>query len=254
MAKKISTVSISSVNTAENSRRERLGMTTSKSSLFFSSVNFFWLRRWESVATVFSSLCWLNTKWTPVKIGRLSCVLAAKAVSLIIFLSNFVSSTKGVLAEISWIRGYCSLSFPFRVISDLPLVKTIWFCSISLKSRVTSGRLDTTLIKKEASRRIEPKEVINKPASSFFWEIKFSIEIWPFEPIKVTPSLVTSIFTVDKIGIAFLELIALLVVFNACRNKFLLIEKWIMDSPLFIFSIRRIIVIIESVKSVENRL
>ena len=79
--------------------------------------------------------------------------------------------------------------FLFKVISDLPLVKTIWFCSISLKSRVTSGRLDTTLMKKEASRRIEPKEVINKPASSFFWEIKFSIEIWPFEPIKVTPSI-----------------------------------------------------------------
>ena len=40
MEKKISTDSISSVNTAENSRNERLGITTSKSSLFFSSVNF----------------------------------------------------------------------------------------------------------------------------------------------------------------------------------------------------------------------
>ena len=75
-------------------------------------------------------------------------------------------------------------------------------------------------MKKEASRRIEPKEVINKPASSFFWEIKFSIEIWPFEPIKVTPSLVTSILTVDKIGMAFLELIALLVVLRLVEINF----------------------------------
>ena len=51
------------------------------------------------------------------------------------------------------------------------------------------------------------------------------MEIWPFEPIKVMPSFVTSILTVDKIGIAFFVLIALLVVFKACRNKFLLIEK-----------------------------
>ena len=33
------------------------------------------------------------------------------------------------------------------------------------------------------------------------------------------------ILTVDKIGMAFLELIALLVIFNDCRNKFLLIEN-----------------------------
>ena len=55
--------------------------------------------------------------------------------------------------------------------------------------------------------------------------MKFSMEICPFDPIKVIPSLVTSILIVDKIGIAFLELIARFVVFKACRNKFLLIEK-----------------------------
>jgi len=70
----------------------------------------------------------------------------------------------------------------------------ICFCSISLKSRVTSGRLETTLIKKVASRRIEPKEVTKRPAFSLFIEIKFSIEICPLEPIKVIPSLVTSNF------------------------------------------------------------
>ena len=154
---------------------------------------------------------------------------------------------------ISWIRGYCSLSFPFRVISDFPLVSTIWCCSISLKSRVTSGRLETTLIKKEASKRIDPKELIKRPAFSSFWEMKFSIEIWPFDPINVIPSLVTSILIVDKTGIAFFELIARFVIFNDCRNKFLLIEKWIMESPLFIFIIRRLIVIVGYVKSVENQ-
>ena len=66
-----------------------------------------------------------------------------------------------------------------------------------------------TLMKKFASRRIEPGEVIKSPAFSFCTEMKFSMEIWPFEPIKVMPSFVTSILTVDKIGIAFLVLIAL---------------------------------------------
>ena len=83
-------------------------------------------------------------------------------------------------------------------------------------------------------------------------EIKFSIEIWPFDPDKATPSGVTSILIVERIGIAFFELIALLVVFNACKNKVLLIEKFIMVIPFIYFMISKIIVIVDCVEVVEN--
>ena len=115
-------------------------------------------------------------------------------------------------------RGYCSASFPLRVISDFPLTNTICFCSISFTSKTTSGRLDTTLIKKVASKRIAPGVVTRRPAFSSLTEIKYSIEICPFDPMRVIPSEVTSILIVDRIGIAFFELMALFVVFKACRK------------------------------------
>ena len=83
-------------------------------------------------------------------------------------------------------------------------------------------------------------------------EIKFSIEIWPFDPDKATPSGVTSILIVERIGIAFFELIALLVVFSACKNKVLLIEKFIMVIPFIYFMISKIIVIVDCVEVVEK--
>ena len=83
-------------------------------------------------------------------------------------------------------------------------------------------------------------------------EIKFSIEIWPFDPDKATPSGVTSILIVERIGIAFFELIALLVVFSACKNKVLLIEKFIMVIPFIYFMISKLIVIVGCVEVVEN--
>ena len=89
-------------------------------------------------------------------------------------------------------------------------------------------------MKKVASSKMEPEEVTKSPAFSFLIEIKFSMEICPFEPINVIPSFVTSIFTVERIGIAFLRLIARLVIFKACKNKFLLIEKLIIDTPFII--------------------
>ena len=138
------------------------------------------------------------------------------------------------------------------MISDFPLVKRTCFCSISLKSKVTSGKLETTLIKKVASNKIEPGEVTNKPAFSSLIEIKFSIEIWPFDPDKATPSGVTSILIVERIGIAFFELIALLVVFSACKNKVLLIEKFIIVIPFIYFMISKLIVIVGCVEVVEN--
>ena len=63
-----------------------------------------------------------------------------------------------------------------------------------------------------------PGVVTRSPAFSSFTEIKCSIEICPLDPMRVIPSVVTSILMVDKIGIAFLELIALLVVFKACKK------------------------------------
>ena len=80
--------------------------------------------------------------------------------------------------------------------------------------------------------------------------MKFSIEIWPFDPINVIPSLVTSILIVDKTGIAFFELIARLVIFNDCRNKFFINRKMNhgISFILFIFIIRRLIVIVGCVK------
>lgn len=253
MVKKIFIVLILFVNIVENLCREWLGIMILKLLLFFLRVNFFWFRWWEFVVIVFNFLCWFNIKWIFVKIGWFFCVFAVKVVLLIIFLSNFVLRIKGVFVEIFWICGYCLLFFFFRVIFDLLLVKIIWFCLIFLKLRVILGRLDIILMKKEVLRRIEFKEVINKLVFLFFWEIKFLIEIWLFELIKVIFLLVMLILMVDKIGMVFLELIVFLVVFKVCRNKFLLIEKWIMDFFLFIFSIRRIIVIIEFVKFVENR-
>ena len=111
-----------------------------------------------------------------------------------------------------------------------------------------------TLIKKVASNKIEPEEVTNKPAFSSLMEMKFSIEICPLDPDKATPSGVTSILMVDRMGIAFLELIALLVVLSACKNKVLLIEKLIMVVPFIYFMISKLIVIVDCVKVVENYL
>ena len=51
------------------------------------------------------------------------------------------------------------------------------------------------------------------------------MEICPFEPVRPIPSLLTSILRVDKTGMAFLDEIALLVVFKAWRKTALLIEK-----------------------------
>ena len=56
--------------------------------------------------------------------------------------------------------------------------------AISSNVRVTSGKLETTLMKKFASKRILPGCVINKPAFSSEAEMLFSIEICPFEPVK----------------------------------------------------------------------
>ena len=75
---------------------------------------------------------------------------------------------------------------------------------------------------------MEPGEVISKPAFSLETGRKFSIEICPFDPMNVIPSEETSIFIVERIGIAFLLEMALLVVFNAWRKAWVLIEKWIM--------------------------
>ena len=74
------------------------------------------------------------------------------------------------------------------------------------------------MIKKVASKRIAPGVVTRRPAFSSLTEIKYSIEICPFDPMRVIPSEVTSILIVDKIGIAFFELMALFVVFKACRK------------------------------------
>ncbi len=99
---------------------------------------------------------------------------------------------------------------------------------------MTSGRLDTILMKKPASKRMAPGEVINKPALSFSTEIKCSMEIWPFDPVKVIPEVATSILMVDKIGIAFLVEIALFVALRACRKNALLIANEIIGTPLYL--------------------
>ena len=148
-------------------------------------------------------------RWTPINIGRLSCLETAITVWLITCFKISLGICKLWVAPTSGKWGKLSGSTPLMENSVEPevilVIKRLGAVSIVI---VSAGNFLTISLKNLAGNATEPSSKICKLASSSAIEIIVSIEISALLPVKVKPSENKSNLILRKISRVTFEEIA----------------------------------------------